>query len=141
MMKNQLITRIQADMITRYLDDDIGPLFIACIRKDQDFQENLNQLEGIALGFRKDGVMVGYILDDLLTYFTNRFGIGGTPTYLMIRSGVVLGTLLGRNSSPALVRFIKETGRRCKPKTRTGRAREKQKAAGKISSGKNERVG
>ncbi len=137
MRNSRLVVRIQVDTVERYLDEDIGPILIACIRKDRDFQSHLDQLEDIALESRKDGVMVGYILDDLLTYFTNRFGIGGTPTYLMIRNGVVLGTLLGKNSGPELTQFVREAGRRFKPMNSTRGSGRERADAGKISTGRN----
>ncbi len=107
-MRDTLITRLQPDTVAGYLDDDTGTLLIACIRKDRDFHTNLNRLGEVASLLRENGITIGYVLDDMLPYFSDRFGIAGTPTYLMIRSGIILGTLLGRTTVPALVRFIRE---------------------------------
>ncbi len=115
------ITQLKPDTAARYLDDDTGTLLIACLRKDRDYRENLSRLGEAASLLREDGIVIGYVLDDMLPYFTDRFGIAGTPTYLMIRSGVILGALLGKTTAPALARFVREMDREYRPPSRDGK--------------------
>lgn len=110
MTENMSIVRIQDNSVSRYLDSGNGSLFIACLRKDKDLRENLARLEKLGLALSKDGITIGYVLEDMLPYFAERFCIGGTPAYLMIRDGIVLGTLLGKSTGPALIRFIIKAG-------------------------------
>ncbi len=119
MTRGELITRLQPDTAAGYLDIDTGTLLLACLRKDRDLSENLSRLDEVASLLREDGITMGYALDDMLPYFTDRFGIAGTPTYLMIRGGVILGTLLGKTTAPALIRFIREMDREYHPRAGT----------------------
>lgn len=102
------VFQIRTESIAGFLGEEDHPLFIAVLRKDANFTENFRQLSEVAKEFEKDGLIVCYTLEDLLPYFTIRFGIGGTPTFLMIIGGIVLGTMLGKNSSSSLAQFIKE---------------------------------
>lgn len=108
MSSDALITRLEPDTAAGFLDNDTGTLLIACLKKDRGFRENLGRLGEAASLLREDGMVIGYVLDDMLPYFADRFGIAGTPTYLMIRSGIIIGTLLGKITVPALVRFVRE---------------------------------
>lgn len=108
MRKKPEVFQIRTDTISRFLGEEDHPLFIAALRKDADYAKNIRQLSDVAEEFEKEGLIVCYTLEDLLPYFTIRFGIGGTPTFLMIVGGIVLGTMLGKNSSSSLVQFIRE---------------------------------
>ncbi|MRR14765.1 thioredoxin [archaeon] len=106
--KNTEISQIRIDTIESVLGEEDRSLFIAVLRKDRDLLGIIRQLEDIAAAFEKQEVLVYYTLDDLLPYFMNRFGIGGTPTFLMISSGVIAGTMLGRNDTQAIIHFINQ---------------------------------
>lgn len=100
------ISQIHTGTIGTYLGEERCPLFIAVLRRDPDLAANLENLKEVAAEFKKDRLIVCYTLEELLPYFTIRFKVGGTPTFLMIISGIVLGTLLGKNTAPALVKFV-----------------------------------
>lgn len=120
MTGDTLITRLQPDTAAGFLDDDTGTLLIACLKTGPDFPEDLGRLGEVASLLREDGVTIGYVLDDMLLYFSDRFGIAGTPTYLLIKSGIILGTLLGKTTAPALGRFIRNMDRKYRLQDRDG---------------------
>ncbi len=121
MTGDTLITRLQPDTAAGFLDNDTGVLLIACLKNDRDLRENLSRLGEVASLHQKDGIAIGYVLDDMLPYFSDRFGIAGTPTYLLIRSGIILGTLLGKTTAPALDRFVREMDREYRLKDLDGK--------------------
>lgn len=101
------VTRIGTDTIERFLEED-RPLFIAVLRKDPDLLEQLGQIMDVASEFREEVLAACYTLEDLLPYFAERFGVGGTPTYLMVVNGELKGSLLGKNSRKSLAGFVRE---------------------------------
>jgi len=106
-LTQKAVSRIGTDTIDKFLGED-RPLLIAVLRKDPDLLEHLRQLMDVAMEFREEVLVACYTLEDLLPYFADRFGVGGTPTYLMIKNGELLGTLLGKISRKSLIGFIQE---------------------------------
>ena len=119
MQLESTIFRIEQETVGTYLGEEARPLIIACLLKDRDLAENLRQLQDVAAAFEEERLMACYILDDMLPYFSNRFHVGGTPTFLMIAKGVILGTLLGKNSSTAIIQFVHEMLSEYNPTKRT----------------------
>jgi hypothetical protein len=101
------VTRIGTDTIEGFLGEDRA-LLIAVLRKDPELLEQLRGLMEVVVEFREEVLVTCYTLEDLLPYFAERFGVGGTPTYLIVRNGELLGSLLGKNTSKALIGFIHE---------------------------------
>lgn len=100
------VTQLRNDNIGAVLGEEDHPIFIACLRKDKDYKLNRSQLEKIAAYFGDD-ITICFALDDLLPYFSERYGVGGTPTFLMIRQGELLDTMLGKESMQSLIEFCK----------------------------------
>jgi hypothetical protein len=97
-------------MLTRLLTSDDNnsivegslPVLIACLWKDKDFEKNMKKLESIATYFY--GKMnIYYALEDMFPYFRVKYGIPGTPTYLILYEGDVLETILGKISIQSLI--------------------------------------
>lgn len=106
------IRKLATDNIGAAFKEENHPLLIACLKKDIDYHMHLKQLEEVAAFFR-DSISVCFILDDLYTYFKERYGVGGTPTFLVIKNGELLGTLLGKNPAHNLIEFTRECLIRC----------------------------
>jgi hypothetical protein len=87
------ISRITSTTIDS-LNNDHLPLFIACIRKDENYHEILINLLSIAEYF-SGRVMVFYALEDMFFYFRDTYNIKGTPTYLILHVGKILDIVLG----------------------------------------------
>jgi len=134
--KNPGISLIRTENIETYLGEEDRPLFLAILRKDHTINDTLNQLEEIAAIHEKDDILVCYSLDDLLPYFTNRFGIGGTPTFVMILSGIITGSMLGKNSTASLTQFIGECIGRFRPVADNGRPQASAASKGLSEKGR-----
>ena len=106
------IRKLATDTIGAAFKEENHPLLIACLKKDIDYHMHLKQLEEVATFFR-DSISVCFILDDLYTYFKERYGVGGTPTFLVIKNGELLGTLLGKTPAHNLIEFTRECLIRC----------------------------
>ncbi|MDD1728406.1 MAG: hypothetical protein LUQ50_04960, partial [Methanospirillum sp.] len=103
-----MLTRVLPSHDHDFIDSIAGsylPVFIACIWNDKDIKENVIKLESIARYFYGE-MNVYYALDDMFPYFRNKFGIPGTPTYIVIYKGDVLGTILGKISVQSLIDLL-----------------------------------
>lgn len=106
------IRKLETDNIGAAFKEENHPLLVACLKKDIDYHLHLKQLEEVA-AFFKNSIRVCFILDDLYTYFKERYGVGGTPTFLVIKNGELVGTLLGKNHAHNLIEFARECLTRC----------------------------
>ncbi|MBN2299411.1 MAG: thioredoxin family protein [Deltaproteobacteria bacterium] len=102
-----LVTQLGSDNIGVLMGEEDQPVLIACLCRDKDFQGNIRQLEGIAASFSHQ-LSVCFALEDLLPYFTKRYGIIGTPTFLIIRQGDLIETMLGKNPTQSVIDFCNE---------------------------------
>jgi hypothetical protein len=102
MLGKSLPSQLNNDGIDSIIESSL-PILIACLWKDQDFNENLKNLDSIAAYFHKE-MHVYYALEDTLIYFSNRYRVLGTPTYLILHQGKVLGTILGKVSNRKLIK-------------------------------------
>ncbi len=102
-----LVTQLRNDNIGVLIGEEDQPVLIACLCRDKDFQGTIQQLEGIAALFPHQ-LSVCFALEDLLPYFTRRYGVVGTPTFLILRRGNLIETMLGKNPTQSVIDFCKE---------------------------------
>jgi hypothetical protein len=127
-LNRPLVSRIETSSIETFLGEEDHPLFIAVLTRDHGLLDCIRQLEELAAAFHDDGLMVCYTLEELFPYFSNRFNVGGTPTFLMIISGIVFGTILGKNPTPVLQEFIRENLCIFETKRSSGRGKDLMKS-------------
>ena len=101
----ELVRRIRIDTIESVLREE-KPVLVACIRDDVDYHETLDGIETVAV-FAGPELSICFVLEDLLSYFETRYGITGTPTFLLIRHGDLMDSLLGKASVQDLMDFIR----------------------------------
>ncbi len=101
----EIITRIMIDTIDSVIRGEKA-IFVACIRDDIDYQETRAGIEFIAL-FAGPDLKVCFALEDILPYFEKRFFISGTPSFLIIKNGELLDSILGKTSVQGLMDFIR----------------------------------
>lgn len=77
------------------------PVLIACIRRDASYV--LGELNAVAEYFQSE-MDVYYALEDMFPFFSQAYGIAGTPTFLLIHQGRVLGTILGKEPVHELIK-------------------------------------
>lgn len=78
------------------------PVLIGCLLHNDHFDLNLVGLELTAVFFEGE-IEVYYALEEMHPYLRKRFGISGTPTFIVVLEGRPLGTLLGRFSPGKLI--------------------------------------
>lgn len=105
MAGKDLVTQITSDNLEGILKDGT-PVLVACIRRDRDYQDHLKLLGDVAApaGSRLN---VCVALDDLLSYFSYVYDLKGTPTFLLMRQGMVLDEILGKTSVEVLMEFAR----------------------------------
>jgi hypothetical protein len=101
----ELVRRIRIGTIESVLMEE-KPVLVACIRDDVDYHDALEGLETVAV-FVGPELSMCFVLEDLLSYFETRYGISGTPTFLLIRHGDLMDSLLGKASVQDLMDFIR----------------------------------
>ena len=101
----EIITRIMIDTIDSVFREEKA-IFVACIRDDIDYQETRAGIEFIAL-FAGPDLKVCFALEDILPYFEKRFFVSGTPSFLIIKNGELLDSILGKTSVQGLMDFIR----------------------------------
>jgi hypothetical protein len=105
MPRPEIVTCIKIDTIDAVFRED-KTVFVACIRDDIDYQETMGEIESLAL-FAGPDLKVCFALEDLLSYFEKRFFISGTPSFLIIKDGDLLDSMLGKISVQGLMDFIR----------------------------------
>ncbi|MEN6475304.1 MAG: hypothetical protein ABFD81_14925 [Syntrophaceae bacterium] len=98
--------------VCRITDADIDAIvkqpraiFIACIRKDEHYQENMVMLRYIAEYYQRD-LLVYVALEDMFAYFRDAYAVIGTPTYLILEHGGIKGIILGNKPYDTLIKLI-----------------------------------
>jgi hypothetical protein len=101
----EIVKRIMIDTIDSVFREE-KTIFVACIRDDIDYQETMGEIESVAL-FSGPDLKVCFALEDLLPYFEKRFSVSGTPSFLIIKNGDLLDSILGKTSAQGLMDFIR----------------------------------
>ena len=101
----EIVKRIMIDTIDSVFREE-KTVFVACIRDDIDYQETMGEIESAAL-FAGPNLKVCFALEDLLPYFEKRFFVSGTPSFLIIKNGHRLDSILGKISAQGLMDFIR----------------------------------
>jgi len=105
-MMSELITRLTSESVDAVMQEP-GPVLVGCLLKDGSFASNLVSLELTSMFFQGE-IKVYYALEEMHPYFRKKYGVSGTPTYIVTQSGQALGTLLGRVSPGKLIEHVSE---------------------------------
>ena len=81
------------------------PVLLACMRKDYLYQEQLEVLKIVSETFGET-VRICLMHEDQLGAFMQKFGIEGTPTFLVFNNGKVVDEMLGKADDSTLHAFI-----------------------------------
>jgi hypothetical protein len=103
MPEQTLITHLGTDNIETLIQG-MPFLLVACIRDSNDHVV-LEKLKTTAVHVGPN-VEVCYALDDLLPYFEKRYHVSGTPTFLLIRQGVIVDVLLGNQTAQDIIAWV-----------------------------------
>lgn len=104
----EIVTHITAETMAAVIEEEDKPVLLACIRNDANLRENLTVLDTVAV-YAGPSIRVCYATEDLFSVTATRYQVTGTPTFLVIRKGALLDSLLGRTTPQALMQFLKGT--------------------------------
>ena len=104
----EIVTHITADMMASVLEEEGEPVILACIRNDVNLKENLAVLDTVA-AYVGPSIRVCYATEELFSMIENRYQVTGTPTFLIIKQGKLLDSLLGKTTAQNLMHFLKNT--------------------------------
>lgn len=84
------------------------PVVLLCMHRGREFSSHAEVLRDTAEAFPDR--LVPLVLDEeFIEPFRHRFGVKGTPTFLVFFEGREMGRLLGQHDRDALYRLIKES--------------------------------
>jgi len=101
-------TRLHSGNLIKVTQEIYFPIVMACIRKDTTTLKYIQMLQSVAQRF--EGVLrVYYSFDELFEHLSKQYDFHGTPTFLLLKKGVVLNSLLGNITYESLYRIIVDT--------------------------------
>lgn len=103
--EQSLILSIGADNFECEVTEGKTPFLLACIHWDAESKEQVEVLESISGNF-KGTLRVGLLNEDFMDAFMEKYGIGGTPTYLIFHGGKEEDRLLGEAGEETMKTFI-----------------------------------
>ncbi len=100
----ELVSHIRIDAMDALRSEE-KPVLAACIRDDLDYHTTLEGLETVAI-YAGPALRICVILEDLLPFFESRYGVTGTPTFLLLQGGELKDSLMGKSSVQTLMDFV-----------------------------------
>jgi thioredoxin-like negative regulator of GroEL len=84
------------------------PMLVACLTEGPEFTKTLRVLESATSGLGRP-ITVGVIREDSRKVFMSRFGIPGTPTFVIFQEGREVGRLLGLADREMIRDFLQKS--------------------------------
>lgn len=101
-------THIHNENLTLATQEKDCPVLLVCIRKDDKAPEYIHMLQATAQRF-EGAIKVYFAFDELIPYLSRTYGLHGTPTFLLLRNGNVLDSLLGTIDYDDLSKILRDT--------------------------------
>jgi hypothetical protein len=100
-----MLIQVYTDTIEAEISQTPIPILLACIHPDAARKPYQELLEGIEVGF-PDQVKVCLLQEEIDGMIGKKYGIAGTPMFLMVHGARVIARLLGEIDLPVLRAFI-----------------------------------
>ena len=100
-----MVIRVGVHTLDPEVTQAAAPVLLACIHPNAATASQLEMLEDVSKAFGQR-LKVCVLCEELSACRENRYGIEGTPTYLMISRSRVIDRLLGQVDLTRLKRFI-----------------------------------
>lgn len=100
-----MLIQVYTDTIETEINQTPIPILLACIHPDAERRPYQELLEGIEAGF-PDQVKVCLLQEEIDGMIGKKYGIAGTPTFLVMHGACVIARLLGEVDLPVLTAFI-----------------------------------
>lgn len=102
-----MVTTIYADSFDSEVLVEKRPVLLACIRRDYDYDEQTGVLGGISNKYGKK-LKVCLLDEDSIGAFM-KFGIEGSPAFIIFHDGEEKGRMLGKADTQSLSSFVLKT--------------------------------
>ena len=86
MDSNVAFNVLRADNFCDEITDEKKLVLLACVRPGEEFKRQSDMLKAMALHYTR-GLKVCLLTNDDAKAIMNRFGVDGTPTYLILKKG------------------------------------------------------
>jgi hypothetical protein len=105
MEKSCMVMSLNTDTVEVEISQAAMPVLLAWIHPDADRKPYQELLECVAASFPNQ-VRICLLQKDINGAFGKKYGISGTPTFLLMQAGCVTKRLLGEVEPSTLIAFI-----------------------------------
>jgi len=102
------ITTIRSDNFGLEVIEEKRPVLLVCSRRYFEFREQTEVLKSVSEKYGKT-LKVCMLNEDFIRVFSEKFGIEGTPTFLIFNAGKEINRMLGKADKETLIAFISKT--------------------------------
>ncbi len=100
-----MISFLNSEELNKVLEKKTQPLLIACLDRENGFQNQKAALDNIRRLFGE--ALSVHLLDaEHVDFIGNRFGIRGTPTYILFHNGHRKDRIMGRMDEEGILAFV-----------------------------------
>ena len=85
------------------------PVLVLCMHQDSDFYGQIEIIERITSESYCHRLKVCLLKEESVGVFREKYGVGGTPTFIVFRGGREISRLLGQAESAILQEFLSQT--------------------------------
>jgi thioredoxin-like negative regulator of GroEL len=100
-----LVRCIQPENFEEEVMKEKETLLVVCMPRDEEFHKQMELIEYIAKSYNQT-LKVGVLDEEFIEPFKKQYGIGGTPTFLILAKGKEIRRMLGLADSETLGDFI-----------------------------------
>ena len=103
-----IITTIRSDNFGLEVIEEKRPVLLACPHRYFEFSEQIEVLKSVAKRYG-EALKVCMLSEDFIRAFSEKFGIEGAPTFLILNAGEEINRMLGNADKETLIAFISQT--------------------------------
>ena len=103
-----MFTEIRPDNFEQEVIEEKAPVLLACILRDLEFMKQAEILDDLS---KRCGDLLKICLpdEDSIRTFSEKCGIEGTPTFVILNNGKEVGRMLGLADNKTLPAFVLRT--------------------------------
>ena len=102
------IISIGLDDFHKEVLEENRPVLVLCMNRDFEFHEQIEVIEGVCRSYGKR-LKTCLMEEEFIRGFKEKFGIKGTPTFMIFIGGIEKGRMLGQAERKALEDFVSRT--------------------------------
>jgi len=102
------ITSIRLDNFELEIIEEKRPVLLACLHRYFEFREQTDVLKMVSKEYA-ESLKVCVLSEDFSRFFSEKFGIEGSPIFLIFNDGEEINRLLGKVDRERLIAFLSQT--------------------------------